>query len=66
MNNEQQMDLTIEQQFTHFSFERQVKQMSREQSQELLVILHKSMMLKDNCYKQILKSQYLGISGTDT
>ena len=46
--------LSIEQEFNHRVFTSKVKQLSREQAQELLVQLHKQMLYKDNIYKQLI------------
>jgi Phycobilisome degradation protein nblA len=51
-------DLSLEQQFSIRSFEHQVRDMSREQSQEFLVNLYRQMMLQENSYKNLLKHQW--------
>lgn len=53
MNN-----LKIEQQFQIASFKQQVAQMSREQSQDLLVKLYEQMLVQEVTYKQLLKHQW--------
>ena len=49
--------LSIEQEFGHQVFASKVKDLSREQAQELLVQLHKQMLYKDNIYKQLIVNQ---------
>lgn len=56
MNNGAQ--LTLEQQFSLRSFETQVQQMSHSQSQEMLVKLYESMLVRDHMYQQFLKKQW--------
>ena len=53
MNN-----LKIEQQFQIASFKQQVAQMSKEQSQDLLVKLYEQMLVQEVTYKQLLKHQW--------
>ncbi len=49
--------LSLEQKFTHRVFAERVKQLSRQEAQELLVQLHKHMLYKDNLYKQLSLNQ---------
>ena len=49
--------LSIEQEFSHRVFAGKVKELSREEAQELLVQLHKQMLYKDNIYKQLILNQ---------
>ena len=49
--------LSIEQEFSHRVFASKVKELDREQAQELLVQLHKQMLYKDNIYKQLIVNQ---------
>lgn len=56
MNNAPQ--LTLEQQFSLLTFENQVKQMSREQAQQFLIDYHKSMVVRDNMYKDLIQKQW--------
>ena len=49
--------LSLEQKFTHRVFAERVKQLSRQEAQELLVHLHKHMLYKDNLYKQLSLNQ---------
>lgn len=53
MNN-----LKIEQQFQIASFKQQVAQMSKEQSQDLLVKLYEQMIVQEVAYKELLKHQW--------
>ncbi len=55
---DQQMDLSLEQQFSLRSFETQVEHMSREQAQHFLVKLYEQMMLKETMYQHFLKHQW--------
>ncbi|MCS6782042.1 MAG: NblA/ycf18 family protein [Gloeomargarita sp. SKYBB_i_bin120] len=59
MNMEEQpFELSLEQEFSLRSFETQVRQMSREQAQELLVKLYHQMLLKEKMYQHFLKFQW--------
>lgn len=49
--------LSIEQEFNHRAFSDRVKQLSREEAQDLLIQMHKQMMFKDNLYKELFLSQ---------
>ncbi len=49
--------LSLEQKLTHRVFAERVKQLSRQEAQELLVQLHKHMLYKDNLYKQLSLNQ---------
>ncbi len=49
--------LSLEQEFNHRSFSERVKQLSREEAQDLLVQMHKHMLYKDNMYKELFLSQ---------
>lgn len=49
--------LSIEQEFNHKIFSDRVKELSREEAQELLVQMHKQMLYKDNVYKELFLSQ---------
>ena len=59
----QMPQLSVEQEFSLRRFSDQVKNLSREQAQNLLIELNKQMMIKDNLYKQLLKP-HLGIGLT--
>jgi Phycobilisome degradation protein nblA len=50
--------LSIEQEFSLRAFADQVQQMSREQSQEFLLMLYKQMIVRETTYKELLKSQW--------
>lgn len=52
------VELTLEQQFTLRSFADQVKQMSHEQAQEFLIMLHKHMMTRELMYQQFLRHEW--------
>lgn len=49
--------LSVEQEFNHRVFADRVRQLSREESQDLLIQLHEQMLHKDNIYKQLILSQ---------
>jgi hypothetical protein len=49
--------LSMEQEFNHKIFSDRVKELSREEAQELLVQMHKQMLYKDNVYKELFLSQ---------
>ena len=49
--------LSLEQEFNHRIFSERVKQLSREEAQDLLVQMHQQMMFKDNLYKELFMSQ---------
>ncbi len=55
--NRLENSLSVEQEFNHKVFESRVKQLSREESQELLVQMHKQMLYKENLYKELFISQ---------
>ncbi|MEM7555096.1 MAG: NblA/ycf18 family protein [Cyanobacteria bacterium P01_A01_bin.84] len=55
--NEPTAELSLEQELNHRIFSDQVKQLSPEQTQELLIELHRQMFMKDNIYKQLFLSQ---------
>lgn len=46
-------NLSIEQDFSHKVFCDRVKQLSREQAQDLLIQMHQHMLIKDNLYKDL-------------
>jgi hypothetical protein len=50
--------LSLEQEFNIRAFADQVQQMSREESQEFLLMLYEQMMIKETIYKELLKSQW--------
>jgi len=49
------LTLTIEQQFNMKVYEDQVKNLSPEQAQEMLLELMRQMMIKDNVVKHLMK-----------
>jgi hypothetical protein len=46
--------LSLEQEFTHQVFTTKVKDLSSEETKELLIKFHKQMLFKDNFYRQLL------------
>ncbi len=52
--------LSLEQQFRQRAFESMVARMSLEQAQEILVKLHKHMILQETTYKNLLRNQLAG------
>ena len=57
-------ELSLEQKFSLRAFADQVRHMSREQAQEVLIKLHEHMMLKENMYKSLLKHEWELDSGS--
>lgn len=55
---DQNIELSLEQQFSLRSFETQVERMSREQAQHFLIKLYEQMMLRETMYKHFLKHQW--------
>jgi hypothetical protein len=53
-------ELTVEQEFNIIAFGEQVKALSREQAQQMLVELYRSMMVKESTYKSFLVQQLGG------
>ena len=49
--------LSMEQELNHRIFSDRVKQLSREQAQDLLLQMHKQMLFKDNLYRELFLSQ---------
>ena len=49
--------LSMEQKFSHRVFAERVRQLSREEAQDLLVQMHKHMLYKDNTYRTLFLSQ---------
>ena len=45
--------LSLEQEFTHQVFATKVKDLSYEETKELLIKFHKQMLFKDNFYRQL-------------
>jgi len=54
----QDIELTLEQEFSLRNFTDQVQQMSREQAQEFLILQYKHMMIREMMYKEILKQEW--------
>ncbi|MBD6616073.1 phycobilisome degradation family protein [Komarekiella sp. 'clone 1'] len=54
----QPMNLSLEQEFSLRCFADQVQQMSREQSQALLLMLYERMMIQEKTYQQLLKHEW--------
>ncbi len=50
-------NLSIEQELSHRVFSDRIKQLTGEEAQDLLVQMHKQMMIKDNLYKELFLSQ---------
>ena len=59
----QSSQLSLEQEFNLRKFSDQVRNLSREQAQDLLIELNKQMMIQQNLYQQLLKP-YWGIDST--
>lgn len=55
---DEQMQLSLEQQFNLKSFETQVDKMSREQAQQFLVQMYEQMMMRETMYKHFLKHEW--------
>ncbi|PSB42736.1 phycobilisome degradation family protein [Cyanosarcina cf. burmensis CCALA 770] len=51
-------ELTLEQEFSFRSFADRVRQMSREQAQELSILQYKHMIIQNMIYKGILKKDW--------
>jgi hypothetical protein len=51
-------ELTLEQQFDLCSFSLQVQQLNHEQSQELLIKLYETILVREAMYKNILKHEW--------
>jgi Phycobilisome degradation protein nblA len=49
--------LSMEQELNHRIFSDRVQQLSQSEAQELLVQMHKQMMIKENLYKELFISQ---------
>ena len=52
------IELTTEQMFSLKTFEMQVKKMSPEQAQTMLLDLYRQMMLRESAYKHLLRHQW--------
>ncbi|MEL6582157.1 MAG: NblA/ycf18 family protein [Cyanobacteria bacterium J06607_15] len=49
--------LSIEQELSHRVFKDRVKQLTHEEIEELMVQMHKQMMIKENLYRELFLSQ---------
>ncbi|MFN6463560.1 MAG: NblA/ycf18 family protein [Nostoc sp. DedVER02] len=54
----QPIELSLEQEFSLRTFADAVKQMSREQAQEFLLMLYKDMKVREATYQELLKHQW--------
>ena len=54
----QPMELSLEQEFSIRIFSEQVQQMSREQAQAFLLMLHRQMMIREKTYQELLKHEW--------
>ncbi|MEH2043513.1 NblA/ycf18 family protein [Nostoc sp.] len=54
----QPITLSLEKEFSLRTFADQVQQMSREQAQELLLMLYKQMIIRETTYQELLKHQW--------
>ncbi|MBD2726396.1 NblA/ycf18 family protein [Nostoc sp. FACHB-892] len=54
----QPIELSLEQEFSLRTFSDQVKQMSREQAQEFLLMLYKQMIAREATYQELLKHKW--------
>ena len=52
-----QNSLSIEQELSQRIFSDRVKQLSHQETQDLLVEMHRQSMIKENLYKELFKSQ---------
>ncbi|MEM7596002.1 MAG: NblA/ycf18 family protein, partial [Cyanobacteria bacterium P01_A01_bin.83] len=56
--------LTMEQKLNHRIFSDRVQHLSRVEAQDLLVMMHKQMMFKDNIYKELFLNQEKDIANS--
>lgn len=54
----QEIELTLEQEFSLRGFADIVQQMSHEQAQEFLIEQHKLMMVKETMYRELMKQEW--------
>ena len=52
-----QNSLSIEQELNHRIFSDRIKDLTQEEAQELLILMHKQMLYKDNIYKELILNQ---------
>jgi Phycobilisome degradation protein nblA len=55
---DQTIKLTLEQEFSLRNFTDKVQQMSREQTQEFLVLQYKHMMIRETMFQNLLKHEW--------
>jgi hypothetical protein len=55
---DQAVELTMEEEFSLRSFADQVKQMSREQAQEFLILQNQHMVVQKKMYQELLKHEW--------
>jgi hypothetical protein len=55
---DQTVELTLEEQFSLRSFADQVKQMSREQAQEFLIMQNQHMVVQKKMYEELLRQEW--------
>ena len=58
MEQEQQIGLSLEQQFTLKAFDEQIKHISLEQAKILLSDLHRQLLLREAYFKHFMKKAY--------
>jgi Phycobilisome degradation protein nblA len=54
----QEIELTLEQEFSLRGFADTVQQMSHEQAQQFLIEQHKLMMVKETMYRELMKQEW--------
>ena len=52
------IELTLEQEFSLRDFTDQVRQMSREQAQEFLIVQYRLMLVQKTMYQELLKQEW--------
>ena len=52
------IELTLEQEFSLRGFTDQVRQMSREQAQEFLIVQYRLMLVQKTMYQELLKQEW--------
>ncbi|MEM8674577.1 MAG: NblA/ycf18 family protein [Cyanobacteria bacterium P01_G01_bin.67] len=57
-------NLSLEQQLNHRVFSDRVKQLSREEAQELLIQMNQQMIIKENLYRELFIDQQKDIVDT--
>ncbi|MEM7757711.1 MAG: NblA/ycf18 family protein [Cyanobacteria bacterium P01_A01_bin.40] len=57
-------NLSLEQQLNHRIFSDRVKQLSREEAQELLIQMNQQMIIKENLYRELFVDQQKDIVDT--